>query len=179
MPEKSSWPAAANRSYDGIVVIGSFPKIPWVEGWKLLQSLSRILAWPHVLVDVKVSASLALPSVIGTRRVSSLKTRLPHRSQSKDLGGRPENQKTLEYANEYVPPWRYPNLLEHSRRHGSAPDGGLRGAVEVPGLLALLLLVDEVAARSVGAVAVDPVLLTVLGLVLVVSHNILLKLKEF
>ena len=36
---------------------------------------------------------------------------------------------------------------------------------------------DEVAARSVGAVAVDPILLAVLGLVFVVSHNILLKLK--
>ena len=81
MPEKSSWPAAANRSYwsyDGIVVIGSFPKIPWVEGWKLFQPQGEVLAWPHVLVDVKVSASQALPTVIGTRRVSSLETGLPH-----------------------------------------------------------------------------------------------------
>jgi len=38
--------------------------------------------------------------------------------------------------------------------------------------LALLLLVDEVAARSVGAVAVDPILLAVFGLVFVVPHNI-------
>ena len=38
-----------------------------------------------------------------------------------------------------------------------------------------LLLVDEVAARSVGAVAVDPVFLAMLGLVFVVSYNILLK----
>ena len=96
MPEKSCWPAAANRSNDGIVVIGSFPKIPWVEGWELLESHDEVLAWPHVLVDVEVSASLALPSVIGTRRVSSLKTRLSHRGQSKDLGGRPENKRTLE-----------------------------------------------------------------------------------
>ena len=71
----------------------------------------------------------------------------------------------------------FSNLLEHSGRHGAVPDGGLGGATEVTGLLALLLLVDEVAARSVGAVAVDPILLAVLGLVLVVPHNIFLKLK--
>ena len=70
----------------------------------------------------------------------------------------------------------FSNLLEHSGRHGAVPDCGLGGATEVTGLLALLLLVDEVAARSIGAVAVDPVLLAVLGLVLVVSHKILLKM---
>ena len=71
------------------------------------------------------------------------------------------------------------NLLEHGGRHRPGPrDGGLGKAAEVGGPLGLLLLVDEVAARSVGAVAVDPVLLAVLGLVFVVSHNILLKLKK-
>ena len=35
--------------------------------------------------------------------------------------------------------------------------------------------VDEVASWTVGAVAVEPVLLTVLGLVLVVSHHVLLQ----
>ena len=47
----------------------------------------------------------------------------------------------------------------------------------VHGFFIKAVLVDEVAARSVGAVAVDPVLLAVLGLVFVVSHNILLKLR--
>ena len=73
----------------------------------------------------------------------------------------------------------YQNLLEHGGRHRPGPRGrGLGEAAEVGGPLGLLLLVDEVAARSVGAVAVDPVLLAVLGLVFVVSHNILLKLKK-
>ena len=68
------------------------------------------------------------------------------------------------------------NLLEHGRLHGAPPHHG-RIQGELPGPLALLLLVDEDAARSVGAVAVDPILLAVLGLVLVVPHNIFLKLK--
>ena len=71
----------------------------------------------------------------------------------------------------------FSNSLEHGGRHGAVPDGGLKVAADVPCPLALLLLVDEVAARSVGAVAVDPILLAVLGLVFVVSHNIFLKLK--
>ena len=50
-------------------------------------------------------------------------------------------------------------------------------AAEVGGSLSLPLLVDEVAARAVGAVAVNPVLLAMLGFVFVMSHNILLKLK--
>ena len=71
------------------------------------------------------------------------------------------------------------NLLEHGGRHRSGPSGGGLGeAAEVGASLGLLLLVDEVAARSVGAVAVDPVLLAVLGLVFVVSNNIFLKLKK-
>ena len=72
----------------------------------------------------------------------------------------------------------FSNLLEHGGRHGAVPDCGLKDAADVPCPLALLLLVDEVAARSVGAVAVDPVLLAVLCLVLVVSHNILLKMRD-
>ena len=65
------------------------------------------------------------------------------------------------------------NLLEHGRLHGAPPHHGrIRG--ELPGPLALLLLVDEVAARAVGAVAGDPVLLAVLGLVLVVPPHVFL-----
>ena len=71
----------------------------------------------------------------------------------------------------------FSNLLEHGGRNGAVPIRGLGVAADVPCPLALLLLVDEVAARSIGAVAVDPVLLAVLGLVLVVSHKILLKMK--
>ena len=66
-------------------------------------------------------------------------------------------------------------LLEHGGGHGTGPGeggGGARHAAEP--LLALLLLVDEVAARPVGAVALDPVLLAVLRLILVVPDNILL-----
>ena len=66
------------------------------------------------------------------------------------------------------------NLLEHGRRHcGASPHHGRLGG-ELPGPLALLLLVDEVAARAVGAVAGDPVLLAVLGLVLVVPPHVFL-----
>ena len=72
----------------------------------------------------------------------------------------------------------FSNLLKHSGRHGAVPDGGLRDAADVPCPLALLLLVDEVAARSVGAVAVDPILLAVLGLVFVVPNNVLLQNKK-
>ena len=68
-------------------------------------------------------------------------------------------------------------ISSNGGRHGAIPDSGLKVTVNVPCPLALLLLVDEVAARSVGAVAVDPILLAVLGLVLVVPHNIFLKLK--
>ena len=67
------------------------------------------------------------------------------------------------------------DLLEHGGGHGAGPGegvGGARHAAEP--LLALLLLVDEVAARPVGAVALDPVLLAVLRLILVVPNNILL-----
>ena len=68
-------------------------------------------------------------------------------------------------------------ISSNGGRHGAIPDSGLKVTVNVPCPLALLLLVDEDAARSVGAVAVDPILLAVLGLVLVVPHNIFLKLK--
>ena len=69
----------------------------------------------------------------------------------------------------------YQNLLEHGGRHGPGPHGGLGEAADGGSPLGFLLLVDEVAARSVGAVAVDPVLLAMLSLVLVVSYNILLR----
>ena len=68
------------------------------------------------------------------------------------------------------------DLLEHGGGHGAGPGegvGGARHAAEP--LLALLLLVDEVAPRPVGAVAHDPVLLTVLSLVFVVPNNVLLQ----
>ena len=65
------------------------------------------------------------------------------------------------------------NLLEHGRLHGAPPHHG-RIQGELPGPLALLLLVNEVAARAVGAVAGDPVLLAVLGLVLVMPPNVFL-----
>ena len=71
------------------------------------------------------------------------------------------------------------HLLEHGGGHGAGPGesvGGARHAAEP--LLALLLLVDEVAARPVGAIAHDPVLLTVLSLVFVVPNNILLHIKR-
>ena len=45
-------------------------------------------------------------------------------------------------------------------------------------LLVLLLLVDEVTSGSVGAISCDPVLLTMLCLVLVVPHHILLQEKK-
>ena len=69
------------------------------------------------------------------------------------------------------------NLLEHGRRHWGASHHGRLGG-ELPGPLALLLLVDEVAARAVGAVAGDPVLLAVLGLVLVVPPHVVLELRN-
>ena len=50
-------------------------------------------------------------------------------------------------------------------------------AAEGGGSLSFPLLVDEVAARAVGTVAGNPILLAMLGFVFVVSHNILLKLK--
>ena len=71
------------------------------------------------------------------------------------------------------------DLLEHGGGHGAGPGegvGGARHAAEP--LLALLLLVDEVAPRPVGAVAHDPVLLAVLRLILVVPNNILLHIKR-
>ena len=71
------------------------------------------------------------------------------------------------------------DLLEHGGGHGAGPGegvGGARHAAEP--LLALLLLVDEVAPRPVGAVAHDPVLLAVLGLVFVVPNNVLLQKKK-
>ena len=71
------------------------------------------------------------------------------------------------------------HLLEHGGGHGTGPGegvGGARHAAEP--LLALLLLVDEVAARPVGAVALDPVLLAVLSFILVVPNNILLHKKK-
>ena len=70
------------------------------------------------------------------------------------------------------------DLLEHGGGHGAGPGeggGGARHAAEP--LLTLLLLVDEVAARPVGAVALDPVLLAVLRLILVVPNNILLNIE--
>ena len=66
------------------------------------------------------------------------------------------------------------DLLEHGSGHGAGPGEGGGGARQAAELLALLLLVDEVAARPVGAVALDPVLLAVLRLILVVPNNILL-----
>ena len=51
-------------------------------------------------------------------------------------------------------------------------------AAEGGGSLSFPLLVDEVAARAVGTVAGNPVFLAMLGFVFVVSHNILLKLKQ-
>ena len=81
--------------------------------------------------------------------------------------------------NVFHPPSSSPRpqrISSNGGRHGAIPDSGLKVTVNVPCPLALLLLVDEDAARSVGAVAVDPVLLAVLGLVLVVSHKILLKM---
>lgn len=73
-----------------------------------------------------------------------------------------------------------------SPRRGDAGVSRLaaRGAgVAVPGGvfwldLVLFLVVEEVAARPVGAVAHDPVLLTVLGLVFVVPNNVLLQNKQ-
>ena len=70
------------------------------------------------------------------------------------------------------------DLLEHGGGHVAGPGEGVGGASHAAEpLLALLLLVDEVAARPVGAVAHDPVLLTVLGLVFVVPNNVLLQNK--
>ena len=71
------------------------------------------------------------------------------------------------------------DLLEHGGGHGAGPGEGVGGARHAAKpLLALLLLVDEVAPRPVGAVAHDPVLLTVLRLILVVPNNILLHIKR-
>ena len=70
------------------------------------------------------------------------------------------------------------HLIEHGGGHVAGPGeggGGARHAAKP--LLALMLLVDEVAARPVGAVAHDPVLLTVLRLVFVVPNNVLLQKK--
>ena len=78
-----------------------------------------------------------------------------------------------QYLYKYLPA----DLLEHGGGHGAGPGEGGGGARQAAELLALLLLVDEVAARPVGAVAHDPVLLTVLGLVFVVPNNVLLQNK--
>ena len=71
------------------------------------------------------------------------------------------------------------DLLEHGGGHGAGRGEGGGGDRQAAELLTLLLLVDEVAARPVGAVALDPVLLAVLGLVFVVPNNILLQNKRF
>ena len=88
MPEKPGWPAAAHRPHSRIDVASCFLKIPWDEGWELLQPKGEVLAWPRVLM---VSASQARPSVIRAGGVSSLETCLPHRGQSEHLSSSPEN----------------------------------------------------------------------------------------